>query len=122
HPILRPRVPPAGVEFLVLQLGRLVDFLRVEGGVDVPQERDDVGICVADAANLEVVLVHVDNVQMILPDPHLAQASQFGARAFQELQRGVGIAFSVDMRRQWYGHAPAASSSSDLSGTKVTAS
>ena len=41
HPIFGPWVPPAGVELLVLGRRRSVDGFRVEGGVDVPQQRND---------------------------------------------------------------------------------
>src|SRR5438128_1691375 len=63
HPIFGPWVPPAGVELLVLGRRRSVDGFRVEGGVDVPQQRNDVGIAVADAADLEIVLVDVDDLE-----------------------------------------------------------
>ena len=63
----------AGIEFLVLGVYRLVDRLRVEGCVDVPEQRHDIGVRIADAADLEVILVDVDDVQLVAPDARLAE-------------------------------------------------
>src|SRR5438477_19009 len=44
HAVLRPRMPPPGVEFLVLQIDRLVDGLWIERGVDLLQNGNDIGV------------------------------------------------------------------------------
>lgn len=72
HPVLRPRVPAAGVEFLVLAIDRFVNGLRVEGGVDVPQQRDDVRIAVAEG---EVPGTRLFSPGLTLPEPSLASGT-----------------------------------------------
>ena len=86
---------PAGVELLEIALDRLVDLGRIEGGVDHFQDGDHVRAFVAQVANLEVVLVHVDDVELVLPDPYPAEAAQLGAGALDELADGVELAGSV---------------------------
>src|SRR5260370_24102265 len=73
HPVVRPRIPPSRVVLLVLGVDRLVDGLRIEGGVNVLQEGDDVGVALAQAADLGVVLVDVCDVQLFLPNAHPPQ-------------------------------------------------
>src|SRR5262245_59687156 len=84
--VLDPGMTPARVEFLVVLVGRLVDGLRIEGSVDIPEQGYDIGVLVADPADLEVVLVDVDDVQPIRPDVDLPQTAQLRASAFEELQ------------------------------------
>src|SRR5438094_437907 len=95
---------PAGVELLVVGVNRVVDRLRVEGRVDVTQQRNDIGVAVSDAADLEVILVHVDHVQVVLPESDLAERAQLGARSLEELQRSLDAAGSKVMRgqRSWH--------------------
>ena len=101
---MRPRVALARAEFLVFRIRLLVDRLRVEGRVEVLQQRHDVGVGVADAAHLEAVLVDVDDVQTVFPDaqPMRNVRSSF-ARPFQELQRRRQSALGVVVGGSWCG-------------------
>src|SRR5262249_52523726 len=94
----------AGVEFLVGGFSGLVKGLRSVGGVNVLQQRDDVGVPVADAAHLEEVLVDVDDVQAIFPDAHLAELAQLGAGPLQKRQGGLQTAGGVVVSRKGCSH------------------
>ena len=52
----------------------------------------DVRVRVADAADLEVVAVHVEDVQPVAADVNLAQGPQLPAGALEELQGQVQVA------------------------------
>src|SRR5262249_50420199 len=104
--VFRPRVPPAGVELLVVGVDGVVDGFGVEGRVDVLQERNDVGVAIADAANLKEVLVDVDDVKLVLPNAHFPQRAQLRARPLEELQGGVEAAGGVLVCCQSSGHGP----------------
>src|SRR5438046_7594749 len=69
-----------------------MDCLRIEGGVDHPEERHDVGVHVTNAADFEDVLVDVEYVQLILPDAHAPQLAHFPASPLQKLQRRIQCA------------------------------
>ena len=58
-------MPPAGVELFVLEVCFGVDCRRVERRVDRPQDGHHVGVRVADAADLEIVLVDVDDLDAV---------------------------------------------------------
>src|SRR5262245_8153922 len=96
---------PAGVEFLVLLLGWLVNCLRVECGVDHPQEGYHVGITVTEAPDLKEILVDIDDVEMVLPQPDLAQVTQLEAGALDKVARGVEPAGGKVVDGQWCAHA-----------------
>src|SRR5437870_2905507 len=76
HPVFRPAMTPARVELLVLEIDRLVNLRGIERRVDHAQQRHDVGLGIADAANLETILVDVDDLQAIFPDAHFAQLTK----------------------------------------------
>ena len=82
----------------LLQLGRLVDFQRVKSGVDHPQQRDNVGVRVADPADFEVILVHIDDLQVVLPDAGLARFGRLGARPLEKLQGSLQTSLGVVVR------------------------
>src|SRR5207248_5850621 len=58
----------------------------------------------AEAADLEEVLVDVDDVELVLPDADLAQRAQLGARPLEELEGGVQSARRVVVRRKGCAH------------------
>src|SRR5437870_11211859 len=89
-------MPPARVELFIFGIDRVMDRLGIERGVDVAQKRHDVRIGIADAEHFEIILVHVDDVELIFPDADFAQGAQFIARA---LEKGEGLLeFAGDMR------------------------
>src|SRR2546423_4184153 len=61
--MVRPGVAPAGPKFLVLCVDFVVNRFRVEGRVEVLQERNDVGVTVTDAAHLEEIVVDINDVK-----------------------------------------------------------
>src|SRR5439155_17467778 len=103
HPVLRPGVAAAGEQLLVLPGGRVVDRLRVEGRVHRSQERGDSRVRVADPADLEVLAVHVEDVQPVPVDVDLAQGPQLPTRALEELQGQVEVAVEI-VGLKWFGH------------------
>ena len=52
---------PARLEFLELGAGRFVNRVRVENGADALQERNEIGIGIAQPANLEDVIIDVED-------------------------------------------------------------
>ena len=48
--------------------------MRIERGVDRLQKRDDIRIRIANAADFEVIAIHVENMQTIAEDVDLAEA------------------------------------------------
>src|SRR5260370_18762296 len=104
HAVFGPGVPSAGGVFLVLCRCRLVNRLGIKGGVDGAQSGNDVGILVADVADLEEIAVHVEDLETVFPDAHVAQRAQLRARALEELQRRVKGAGKEIVSSEWRGH------------------
>src|SRR5690242_7508665 len=84
HAVLGPGPAAACQELLEVQIDRLVNGLRVEVGVDGAQDGDDVGVGVAQPADLEAVAVDVEDLQAVFPDADLAQLAQLRSRALEE--------------------------------------
>src|SRR5688572_19350271 len=104
YAVFRPRMAAPRVEFLVLRLGRVVNRLGIEGGVDISQKRNDVRIGIADALHFEEILVDVDDVELVFPDTDLAEIAQLAARALDEFQSGGEVAGFVNVSGEWCGH------------------
>src|SRR5262249_8891571 len=104
HTIFRPRMPAAGVEFLVLSIRRLVDRFRVVSGVDASEEGNDLGLFVTDAANFEIVLVDIDDVEFVLPDADFPQHAQLGTSPLDEGECGLESSGRPVVYGQWLGH------------------
>src|SRR5947209_5880904 len=67
-PVFRPAVATAGEKFFVFQIGRGVDRGGVERCIYGPEQRHNVGIRVANAADLEVVAIYVEDLYAIFVD------------------------------------------------------
>ena len=67
------------------------------------ENADDLGTGVADAAEFEEVAVHVQDLDVVLPDADLPQLAQLPAGALEELQRGVQVGGEV-VGGEWCGH------------------
>ena len=70
----------AGVEFLVFLRRWLVNLRWVKRSVDHFQKRNHVGIAIADAADFEAILVHVDDLKAVFPGADFAERAQLRAR------------------------------------------
>src|SRR5207245_2680335 len=105
YPIFRPRMPAAGLKFLEFFVRGLMNGLRIVSSVDVLQERNHLGISIADAANLEEILVDVDNMQLVFPEPHLAKLAQLRAGSLEKGQGGLEAALGVVVNCQRLDHA-----------------
>src|SRR5262245_10484417 len=103
-------MPAARVELLVFGLNRIVDRLGVERRIDVPQQGNDVRIRVADAKDLEVVLVDIDDVEFVFPQADLAQRTQLVARSLDERKGTVKVLVNVRSARGAHVRLPQAAS------------
>ena len=95
---------PARIVFLVLCVGRILNGLRIEGRIDIAQKGNDIRVRIADAADFEVVLVDIDDVELILPNPDLPQLAQLRPRSLQKLQGGIQTARNILMSGQRCAH------------------
>src|SRR5262245_11550703 len=93
--VFRPGVAAAGGELLVIDGHGLVNRRRIERGVDSLEKWNDVGVRIANVANLEAIAVDIDDLQMIFPYVNFAQRTQLRARALEELQRRGKLAGTV---------------------------
>src|SRR5262249_38524913 len=88
------------LEFLVLGVGRLVDRGGIVDGVDALQQRNEIGVGIAQAPDLERVAVDVVDAQEILADADHAEQPQLRACALEALHGRVEPTGTILMHGQ----------------------